>query len=203
MTRTGFATLAVCLLSTLPLAAQETPAPPADTAAAKAPRAPDAPRRRKDFIPVRVTITIARLDNEKKLLNLPFTLLVNACDNCAGGKSSLRMGIETPVRVGGGSDKDGKGLTSYQYKNVGTNIDVRAEGLDDGRFNLDIKVEQSSLGASPDKQTPVAADLPLFRTFNTQFFALLRDGQTTTNVVATDSLNGESVRIEVALNVVR
>jgi hypothetical protein len=203
MKTTGLATLTLCLLPALPLAAQDAPTPPAEAPAAKATRAPDAPRSRRDrFVPLRVQISIARLDGEKKISNLPFTLLVNAGEGGSGGKASLRMGIETPVRIGGGTDKDGKG-GSYQYKNVGTNIDLRAEALDDGRFNLDVRVEQSSLGAAIDKQTPIAADLPLFRSFNTSFFALLRDGQTTTNLVATDSLNGESVRIEVGLSVVR
>jgi hypothetical protein len=207
MTRTGLATVALCLLPALRLAAQDTP--PAEAAAAKAaPRAPEASRGRRDrFVPLRVQITIGRLEGEKKVANLPFTLLVNAGDGGSGGRVSLRMGIEMPVRVAttGAPDKDGKSasVTSYQYKNVGTNIDLRAEALDEGRFNLDVRVEQSSLGTAADKLTPFAADLPLFRTVNASFFALLRDGQTATHVVATDPVNGETVRIEVGLTVVR
>ena len=49
----------------------------------------------------------------------------------------------------------------------------------------------------------MAADLPFFRTFNTSFNALLRDGQTATHVAATDPVSGESVRIEVGVTVVR
>ena len=44
---------------------------------------------------------------------------------------------------------------------------------------------------------------PFFRTFTTSFNALLRDGQTATHVAATDSVSGESVRIEVGITVVR
>jgi hypothetical protein len=198
MTRTVAALVSLCLLPALRLAAQETP--PAEAAPAKATPPAEAPRIRRDrLVPLRVQITIARFVGEKKASNLPFTLLVNAGQP---GKTSLRMGIEVPVRVGPFPDKDGKG-TSYNYRNVGTNIDCHADALDDARFNLDIRAEQSSVGTTADTLTAVAADLPFFRTFNTSFNALLRDGQTATHVAATDPVSGESVRIEVGITVVR
>lgn len=202
MTRT-LAALVLCLLPALPLAAQE-PAP-AEVPAPKRPSRIDAPARlRGPFVPLRVLITIARFEGEKKVGSLPFTLVVNAGQP---GKTRLRMGIEMPVRVAsfGFPDKDPKSApaTSYQYRNVGTNIDCHADALEDGRFNLDIDVEQSSVGTTADKLTAVAADLPFFRTFNTGFQALLRDGQAATHVVATDSVSGESVKIEVGVTVVR
>ena len=196
MTRT-VAALVLCLLPVPPLTAQE--APPAEGATPKAPRAETFARTRPPLVPLRVLITIARFEGEKKASNLPFTLLVNAGQ---GGRTSLRMGIEVPVRVGPSPDKEGKG-NSYNYRNVGTNIDCHADSLDDGRFNLEIRAEQSSVGTTADKLTAVAADLPFFRTFNTSFNALLRDGQTATHVAATDPVSGESVRIEVGITVVR
>ena len=195
MTRTA-AALVLCLLPVLPLAAQE--APPAEGNTPKAPRAEPTGSRRA-LVPLRILITIARFEGEKKISSLPFTLLVNAGQ---AGRTSLRMGIEVPVRVGPSIDKDGKG-TSYNYKNVGTSIDCHADALDDGRFNLDITAEQSSVGTTADKLPAVAADVPFFRTFTTSFNALLRDGQAATHVAATDSVSGESVRIEVGLTVVR
>ena len=112
------------------------------------------------------------------------------------------MGIEVPVRMGPFLDKDGKS-SSYSYKNVGTNIDCHADAVDDGRFNIDIRAEQSSVGTTADTLTAVAADVPFFRTFNASFNALLRDGQTATHVVATDPVSGESVKLEVGVTVVR
>jgi Flp pilus assembly secretin CpaC len=198
MTRTVAALAALCLLPALRLAAQE--APPAEAAPAKTTPPAEAPRIRRDrLVPLRVQVTIARFEGEKKTSSLPFTLLVNAGQ---GGRTSLRMGIEVPVRVGPSPpDRDGKG--SYNYKNVGTSIDCHADALDDGRFNLDVRTEQSSVGTTADKLAAVAADLPFFRTFNTSFNALLRDGQTATHVAATDPVSGESVRIEVGITVVR
>ncbi|HEU0107622.1 MAG TPA: hypothetical protein VFT38_15695 [Vicinamibacteria bacterium] len=197
MTRTAAALVVLCLSPALPLVAQETP--PAEGTPAKATPLAETSRVRRDrLVPLRVLITIARLEGEKRISSLPFTMLVNAGQ---GGRTSLRMGIEVPVR-GGQVDKDGK-FMSYNYRNVGTNIDCHAEALDDARFNLDIRAEQSSVGTTADKLTAVAADLPFFRTFNTSFNALLRDGQTATHVAATDPVSGESLRIEVGVTVVR
>ncbi len=200
-----------CLLLVSPLAGQEPPAPTPEGSASKpGPRA-EASRARPSIVPLRVQITIARFEGEKKVSSLPFTLLVNASEaqnlgrpwaGIEGGPMSLRMGIEVPVRVTA-QDKDGKTGSSYQYRSVGTNIDCKADALEDGRFRLDTRVEQSSLSPSAEKATQWAADLPFFRTFNTSFRALLRDGQSATHVVATDSLSAETVRIDVAIAVVR
>ena len=194
MTRT-VAALVLCLFPVSPLAAQETP--PAEASTPKATRAEPTGSRRT-LVPLRVQITIARFEGEKKASGLPFTLLVNAGQP---GRTSLRMGTDVPVRVGP-SPVDSKS-SSYNYKNVGTSIDCHAAVLEDGRFNLDIRTEQSSVGTTADKLAAWAADLPFFRTFNTSFNALLRDGQTATHVAATDPVSGESVRIEVGITVVR
>ena len=66
-----------------------------------------------------------------------------------------------------------------QYRNVGTNIDCSATSADEGRFRLELSVEQSSVysaveerirAASPDVEVkPLSAlgDRPVFRTFKT------------------------------------
>ena len=46
-------------------------------------------------------------------------------------------------------------------------------------------------------------DAPLFRTFNAVVSLILRDGQTTQYVSATDPVTGESVRLDVALSVLK
>jgi Bacterial type II and III secretion system protein len=189
------------LISLLPLSGvlgQE--APPADASAPKAATKGETARRSQ--LSLRIQLTISRFEGEKKMGSLPFTIVTNAPD---GGWTSLRLGVEIPVRVGSGEkDKDGKTSASYQYKNVGTNIDCRADTTsEDGRYRLDLKVEQSSLSPTAEKLTAWAADLPFFRSFNTSFHALLRDGQAGTYLVATDPVSGEIVRIDVGLTVVK
>jgi hypothetical protein len=93
MTRTA-AALVLCLLPVAPLAAQE--APLAEGVAPK-PRAEASTGSRRTLVPLRILITIARFEGEKRVSSLPFTLLVNTGQP---GRTSLRMGIEVPVRVG-------------------------------------------------------------------------------------------------------
>ncbi len=189
----------VCLLPVLSLAAQEKPAP--DASEAKPSFVPEAARARPSPVPLRIQIAIARFEGEKKVANLPFTLMVNAGD---GPNTSLRMGVEVPIPVGAFVGPAGSPMPNqFQYKNVGINIDCRADDLKDGRYRVEARVEQSSVTAAAERRTPNTADAPFFRTFSTSFKALLRDGQTATHVVATDPVSGETIRIELGLAVVR
>jgi hypothetical protein len=161
----------------------------------------------KVLVPLRVALTVSRFEGEKKVGSLPYTLLVTANEN-RGHTTKLRMGVEVPVAVttfqGPEAGRPGGApYTSHQYRNVGTNIDCRAEGPEEGRFRLFLTVEQSSLPSTPDGKQAQAGDLPLFRTFNTEVDLLLRPGQGTQVVAATDPVTGESVRIDVAVEVVK
>src|SRR6185295_9655529 len=115
----------------------------------------------------------------------------------------LRMGVEVPVPVTTFADASSTPQTSFQYRNVGTNIDCSADTLDEGRFRVFLTVEQSSIPTASDKKAGQTLDLPMFRTFNAIVPVILRDGQTTQYVVATDPVNGESVRLDVALTVLK
>jgi hypothetical protein len=68
-----------------------------------------------------------------------------------------------------------------------------------GRSKLSLSIEQSSLGDLPG----APGGNPLFRTFNSQFTAVLRDGQSAVYTVATDPVTGEEATIEVALKVMK
>jgi hypothetical protein len=187
----------ISLLSPIVALAQE-PAPAPATAPSPAPVQRPEPARtvRPSEVPVKVVVTVSRFAGEKKMLALPHNLVVNAPERAWGARTSLRMGIEVPLRVASpGGDK-------VEYKNVGTRMDCRANRIDD-RYLLEITVEQSSINNPNERSSAGLADLPLFRTFNSSFTAALRDGQGTTIVAATDPVSGESVRIEVLLSVVR
>jgi type II secretory pathway component GspD/PulD (secretin) len=170
----------------------------------------ESPEPRKGITPLSVRLTVVRSQGDKKVSSLPYTLICNANDRRASAK--LRLGIEVPVMATAGS-KDGP--PSIQYKNVGTNIDCTAASADEGRFRLELTVEQSSVysameekmrSAAPDvegKPLSLLGDRPVFRTFNTNFTPLLRDGQTAQYTAATDPISGEVVRIDVTLSVVK
>ena len=94
---------------------------------------------------------------------------------------------------------------------VGTNVDCSARAAEQGRFNLDLLVERSSLyAAGPEKKSldwsPGDAPLgtqPIIRQFKVSLRLLLHDGQTVQGTMATDPVSGRVLRVDVTLNVVK
>lgn len=179
------------------------------------PEAPPAPEARARFTPLRVQVVFSKYEGEKKVASLPYMLTCNAGE---GRVAVLRMGIEVPVPT---TPKE-SAIVTYNYKNVGTNIDCRATGPEnDGRYRLELNVEQSSIyspaeeGVKPAAREKDAAKpswgvtdtplggAPLFRSFRASFAPLLRDGQTVQYTAATDPVSGEVVKIDVTMTVLK
>lgn len=167
----------------------------------KAPGPPEAPRR--NFVALRVQLVVSKYQGEKKVSSLPYQFIVNA-DDPRG--TLIRMGIEVPVMVAGGAS------TTYNWRNVGTSIDCTAthDRESGGRFKLQFSVEQSSLysvekgaGASASRDVPVSSDAPLFRSFKANFSALMRDGESSQYTSVPDPVNGEVIKVDVTLGVVK
>jgi hypothetical protein len=152
--------------------------------------------RRSATTPLRVQLVITRFQGEKKLASLPYTFVVNA----GGARTRMRMGVDTPIPTTSTSSETGKATTSFQYRNVGTNIDLLTNDRGDGRYQLNIGVENSSVLTGPGASVEGA---PLFRRFETNLDSLMRDGQTIQTVASTDPVTGEVVKIDVTLNVVK
>ena len=145
-----------------------------------------------------------RFKGEKRISSVPYVLgvLTNA------QKTSLRMGVQVPVPITAFGPKSEGGaasvpVTSYTYRDVGTNIDCEAEDVGNGVFSLVIAVDDSTLfldrsaESADDKKIP--RDVPAFRSFRASFAILLRDGQTMQYASATDPISGEVMRIDVGL----
>ena len=64
----------------------------------------------KTMVPLKVALTLARYQGDKKISSAPYTLWVTANDRQT---TNLRMGVEMPVASG----------PSVNYRNVGTSID--------------------------------------------------------------------------------
>jgi hypothetical protein len=182
--------------------AQDAPKPEAAKPEAK----PAEPRPRPELL--RVQIVLSRLQGERKIASVPYTLLLTS----DARKARLRMGVEMPVAVGvGGQQEQGKpAISSIQYRNVGTSIDCWMEDKKDGLYQLSLNVESSSVFAPTEARTSVglsdaglAPNQPLFRTFNVGLNPTLRDGQSVQAVASTDPVTGEVVKIDVTMNVVR
>jgi len=214
MTRRLAVTLAYAIAAAFlasPSGAQDTPKPdttktPEAAKPAEPPRSdrhpPGAmlPDRHPPGAMLRVQVVISRHQGERKLASLPYSFSVTV----EGRPVRVRMGVETPVAVATSSDT-GKASTSFQYRNVGTNIDCNARDAGEGRYRLTLSVENSSVAGAGSGGLPevTTTGAPLFRTFKTDLDPVLRDGQTVQTVASTDPVTGEVVKIDVTLNVVK
>jgi hypothetical protein len=191
--------------------AQETPAPETPKPQARGSEArPEPPTPRADRGPtamLRVQLVLSRYQGEKKTGSLPYTFTVTA----GGDWVRMRMGVDTPVPVGPPPPAKSQGEsvvvpvpTSYQYRNVGTNIDCRGVDRGDGRYELMLRVENSSAltGSEKDGEASLRG-VPLFRRFEANVGPVLRDGQSVQVVASTDPVSGEVVKIDVTMNVVK
>jgi type II secretory pathway component GspD/PulD (secretin) len=152
---------------------------------------------------VKVQLTLSRYQGEKKIASLPYLMTVNTEDRSRSGRANLRLGTQVPITTMSrpGGDANAPSVPTVVYKDVGTNIDCLVYAYEDGRFRLDLTVEDSSVeGAAEGKPLPAN---PLFRSFKTSNQLLLRDGQSMQYTTATDKVSGEVWKVDVTLNVVR
>jgi hypothetical protein len=168
---------------------------------------PTAADKDPELTPLKLNVVLARYDGDKKLSSLPYTMWINAVPGHRvgpGDRVSLRMGVRIPVWSGG---KEG---SSYTYHNVGTNIDGQAWPVEGGRYKVLLSVENSSLYSDDQGKAGTArpgagamSTAPVLQSFNSSFSVVLRDGQTTQYVTATDPVSGEILKIDVTLNVIK
>lgn len=169
-----------------------------------------AERPAKPATPLKVQVTFARYQAEKKVSNMPYTLLVNADDRAraglaAHGATSVRMGIQVPLVA------VVKEQPTVTYRDVGTNLDCSAESLEDGRFKLILTLEQMWVSSAEVDRKSTAGMMgeaavvnsPFLRVFRSNTNMILRDGQTGQYVAATDPVSGEVLKIDVTLNVLK
>jgi len=102
---------------------------------------------------------------------------------------------------------DGKPATtteSVNYQSVGMNIDCGATALEDGRFEVTLTINESSVATDPqDAKTTSASGYPVLRSYQSTNTLFVKDAQTTQFTAATDRVSGEVVRVEVKLTVVK
>ena len=162
-------------------------------------------------IPLDVRVVISKFQGDKLVSTVPYLLAINAVtsgDLNRIEKTQLTIGSEVPVPattfVSSSDGKPASPLRSFNYRNVGTTIAAAAIPADADRFELDVSIDESSLGTSqPDGQGQASAAMPVFKSFKTRNRLLLRSGQTRQFTAATDRVNGETVRIDVTLTTVK
>jgi len=132
-----------------------------------------------DFIvrlPSTVLANFLQTDNSTKILAAP---RLRAAE---GKKTSLKIGTEVPVPVTTFSAQNTGGVggtfapaTSFQYRNVGVNLEITPRVTPNGDILLEMAAEFSLPGAAAD----IGGDsLPTFLTRNVNGTLRLRDGET-------------------------
>jgi hypothetical protein len=181
-------TTALAVLTTATLAAQD-----AQPAAQNRPGTP---------VSLKLSLVFSRYQGEKKISSVPHTLWATATDGRT--PTTLRLGTQIPVpsAVFG---KDGEKTQSYNYRDVGTNIDVNASTALDGFYKIQITITDSSV-YYPDQSEPAARSMtatgaPAFRNFNSSFTLMMRDGQTAQSTAVTDPVSGQTIKLDATLNV--
>lgn len=175
---------------------------------------PTQPPKAVQSIPLELQIVISRYQGDKRISALPYVLSLKTSPNSSsfrtgGLGAQLRLGSRVPIRTQVVTPAaDGKPATtsnSVQYQNVGTNIDCGATALEDGRFEVTLAIDESSVISDPQdlKAMPGTDSYPVFRSYQSTNTLFVKEGQTTQFTAATDRVSGEVVRVEVKLTVVK
>lgn len=194
MTKSLFVLALAAALASTAVRAQDKPTAPAAAKPAPTPT-----------VPLKVQIVISRYQGEKKISSMPYTLSVNAGAN-GTNRASIRMGAQVPVMMMAAPVVDGQKMPAggpIQYKDIGTNIDCDAQAIEDGRFRIQVNVDDSSVYPDDQKRDPATSGSPSFRSFRATDSMMLRDGATSQFTAAVDKVSGETVKIDVTLTVVK
>jgi hypothetical protein len=170
-----------------------------------------APAASRAATPLKIQVMISRYQGEKKLSSLPYSLSVTGgsgrIDPTAGasfvGRANLRMGAKIPVAATAIKSGEPGVVQSFQYQDVGTNIDCQVWAMDDERFRVEITIDDSSIYPDDKEMPGIVKGNPSFRSFRASDSMLLKDGATAQITTATDKVSGETVRVDVTLTVVK
>ena len=146
--------------------------------------------------PLKIQVLLTEFDGAKKVKSLPYVSYVTASSEHAYEFTKIRLGTKVPVYTGKES--------GMQYIDVGTNIDCRARHAEGGAYRVSVVVERSWVdGATDFSGTAGQLPEPIIRQFKNEMEVTLRDGQTSEPTVATDSMTGKVMKIEVSLSVLK
>ena len=166
-------------------------------------RAQDQASAASDAVSLSVEVTISRYQGDELIRSLPYMLSVTA--STGSRPSTLRFDDRIPVPVvlpSAGPDGVSR-PRSFNYENVGTGIECFARTLGDGRYEVNVVIDESFVDG--DDQTSTDASVvsypPAFRSFVSDNTLVLRDGQSRQYLAAADRLGGETIRVDIALTV--
>lgn len=156
--------------------------------------------------PLKVQILFTEMEGDKKVKSMPYTMVfANAnATNHGPDIAKLRVGSRVPLYTG----KDG----GLQYIDIGTNLDCRADRLEDGRYSLRLSLERSWVQA--DVQIPMEQSSstggspgqfkePVIGQYKIDAIMIAREGQPVESTSATDPITGRTLKIDLTLSVLK
>ena len=157
-----------------------------------------------DGVSLSVEVAISRYLGDELVSRRAYVLALTA-DRRA---SSLGLHDRVPVPVGPldvGPDGVSRPVPSvpFNHELVGMQIESSARTRGDGRFEVNVFIEESSVEGDEQVSGDASAVSypPVFRSFVSDNTLVLRDGQSRQYLAATDPVSGETMRIDVTLTV--
>jgi hypothetical protein len=142
---------------------------------------------------LRIGLVVTEFDGKQKISSLPYEFVVapNTRD------SSGRFGARIPIEIGGKDER-------ITYLDLGTNYDCTIRRLKDGRYEISISLERSTLAeADGSLSKPQTNVVPRVHQFRTGFAVALRDGESVLGSSGADPLTGHTWQVDVSMKVLK
>jgi len=135
---------------------------------------------------LRARLVLVRRQGATTVARRPYSVTLEA-----GGKEGVKVfsGSMLPVQTKAGTQ------TTVALKNVGAGLQLKASGIADGRYRLDLKFSDGVLAPGEDA--------PQLRVFESESQIFVQEGETVTLASAVDPQTGELVEAELTIEVVR
>lgn len=142
-----------------------------------------------EVVNLSVEVAISRHRGDELVSRRPYVLSFTSGTNVA---SSLSL----DATVGDGGPRE-------RYRHVGTRIESFARGVGDDRYEVTVRIEESSIHGEDEMSMEAirVPGMPVSRSFESQNMLVLRDGQSHRYTAAADRVTGENVRVDVTLTV--
>jgi hypothetical protein len=156
-------------------------------------------------IPIKIQIVVTRYDGEKKIASLPYTLI-----GSTESTMTLNTGLQVAVinSVVGSPVSSGNGpltstpVTNFTYKPIGTNLSSLVTSQNDGKFKIDLTLDNSSV--VPGNSAPgLVTTAPSFQSFTMRNNLIVADGQTVQYASVTDPGNGMVTKVDLTLTTLK
>lgn len=121
---------------------------------------------------------IQRSKGNTRISSMPYSIVTTTVNS-----AMLRLGSNVPVP---------NGQNSFNYQLVGTRIDTNMALTSDGRYNLYLSLDDSSV-ADTETGGATRSAMPILRSYAIETRLILRDGQSVEVNVGTDKVSGETV----------